>query len=76
MPIPRAGALAQGSLQSLGIRVALGRVLGQAPQHDALQVVGDACAGDWHRDRAVRWWRDADLGTQERGEESRLTSVA
>jgi eukaryotic-like serine/threonine-protein kinase len=35
-----------------------------------------ACAGDWHRDRAARWWRDADLGTQERGEESRLTSVA
>ena len=35
-----------------------------------------ACAGDWHRDRAARWWRAADLGTQERGEESRLTSVA
>jgi serine/threonine-protein kinase len=35
-----------------------------------------ACAGDWNRDRAARWWRDADLGTQERGEESRLTSVA
>ena len=35
-----------------------------------------ACAGDWHRDRAARWWRAADLGTQEQGEESRLTSVA
>jgi serine/threonine-protein kinase len=35
-----------------------------------------ACAGDWHRDRAGRWWRDADLRTQERGEKSRLTSVA
>jgi eukaryotic-like serine/threonine-protein kinase len=35
-----------------------------------------ACAGDWHRDRAARWWRAADLDTQERGEESRLTSVA
>jgi serine/threonine-protein kinase len=23
-----------------------------------------ACAGDWHQDRAARWWRDADVGTQ------------
>src|SRR3954464_7372137 len=29
VPIPRAGALAQGSLQALGIRETLGRVLGQ-----------------------------------------------
>jgi serine/threonine-protein kinase len=21
-----------------------------------------ACAGDWDRERAVRWWRDADAG--------------
>ncbi len=35
-----------------------------------------ACVADWHRDRAARWWREADLGAQERGEESRLTSVA
>jgi serine/threonine-protein kinase len=35
-----------------------------------------ACAGDWHRDRATRWWRAVDLSSQERGEESRLISVA
>jgi serine/threonine-protein kinase len=35
-----------------------------------------ACAGDWHRDRAARWWRAVELDTQDRGEESRLTSVA
>src|SRR5512135_3875401 len=31
VPIPRAGALARGSLQALGIREPLGRGLGQAP---------------------------------------------
>jgi serine/threonine-protein kinase len=35
-----------------------------------------ACAGDWNQDRAARWWLDADLGTQERCQESRLTSIA
>jgi hypothetical protein len=35
-----------------------------------------ACARDWHRNRAAGWWRDADLGTQGRDEESRLNSVA
>jgi len=34
-----------------------------------------ACAGDWDRDRAARWWRDADLRTQSEAK-SRLTSVA
>ena len=43
-PSPRAGARAQGPLQGLGVREPLGRVLGQAPQHDALQVLGDAGA--------------------------------
>ena len=27
-----------------------------------------ACAGDWHRDRAARWWRDADAGDHEPGQ--------
>jgi serine/threonine-protein kinase len=34
-----------------------------------------ACAGAWDRDRAARWWRDADLHTH-CDPKSRLTPVA
>jgi eukaryotic-like serine/threonine-protein kinase len=34
-----------------------------------------ACAGDWDRERAARWWRDADLRPQS-DPGSRLTSMA
>src|SRR5690349_13695271 len=40
-PVAGAIALAQGPLQARGISEALVRVLGQAAQHDALQVLGD-----------------------------------
>jgi eukaryotic-like serine/threonine-protein kinase len=36
-----------------------------------------ACAGDWDRDRAARWWQVADIGDRDRGPSrprSRLTS--
>jgi|GEM_PF-6334854 len=42
VPFIRAAAFAQRSLWSLGIREPIGRALGQAPYHDALQVLGDA----------------------------------
>jgi serine/threonine-protein kinase len=34
-----------------------------------------SCVGDWDKERAARWWRDSDLGTQN-DPKSRLTSVA
>jgi serine/threonine-protein kinase len=34
-----------------------------------------ACAGDWHRDHAARWWRDADPLTQS-DPKTHLTSMA
>src|SRR4051794_5772436 len=40
-PVAGAIALAQGPLQARGVGEALVRVLGQAPQHDTLQVLGD-----------------------------------
>jgi hypothetical protein len=54
-------------LEALGVRESLGRVLGQAPQHDALQILGDigaALRGRHHRVAGVlnqeqihRLWR-------------------
>ena len=47
---PCAGARAQRPFQALGVREPLGRILGQAPQHDTLQVLGDigAAPRGWH----------------------------
>ena len=55
---PAAGALAQGPLQGRGVGEALGRVLGQAAQHDALQVLGDVGADPRRRHRRVAGVRD------------------
>ena len=41
VPVGRARTVAQRPLQARGIGESFDRVLGQAPQHDALQVVGD-----------------------------------
>ena len=36
---------------------------------------GCACAGDWDRDRAARWWQDVDVGDREpRRPRARLAS--
>jgi hypothetical protein len=40
VPIPPAGARSQGPRQALGIREPIGRVLGQAALHEALQIPG------------------------------------
>jgi eukaryotic-like serine/threonine-protein kinase len=45
---------------------------GRFPDAEALeQALGAcACAGDWDRERAARWWRDVDSASSEIGEES------
>jgi hypothetical protein len=58
VPIPRAGALAQSSLQALGIREPIGRVFGQAPQDDTIQVLGDARADHGRGHHRVAGVRD------------------
>ena len=42
VPFARRGAVAQGAFQALGVREPIVGVLGQAAEHDALEILGDA----------------------------------
>src|SRR4029077_9367986 len=59
-PFAGTGARPEGTFQALGVREPLGRLLGQAPQHDALEVLGDGGAVPRGRNHRVVGVRDHD----------------